>query len=1059
MLNTRISYPLRLTLLFVLMISFSAEAGLVVPLQNSWPNALIPYQLDPSLSVAARDKVVRAIQEYHLRTGVRFVKRTPENAAMFPNYKVIMLDPTATYNNAGSIGVANGATIVRLTPTVEPPPVNGGLDFGLRTIIHELGHVAGLYHENSRLDMWDYFTIDWSLVIDPQCPNQRETNLIGTPVGPYDYFSVMDALPPFCARNELGGPSLEYLDPVDPTVSWQDLRGRMDNVLSAGDVAAIESIYGPKPLPLDLDSSQLAPFAGQDTGIAEILNDGASLSLSGAAWQATGVTFSITSASVLDFDFTSLSQGEIHAIGLAADDSVAPENFFQIYGSTNWANRDYNYTGGGAPQHFSIYLGDRYAGTTMRLVFVNSPAAGTSDGNSVFSNVVLSKGVTVKPTLAIASPLPDAQYLNTDTITLSASLTDVPDGSLDGQIRWYTSRGGFLGQGASLNVNLSVGAHVITANVVYPDGSQASNQVNIKVKAPNRAPTILILDPCDQCSGSVKYPVKLSAYANDLEDGNISSQVRWTSSIDGVVISPAVLSAGTHIITASITDSGGLTAAASVTVTMRPNAAPTILILTPCDNCSISVKYPVTFNVYANDAEDGNISSQVRLTSSIDGVITSPAILSAGTHIITASVTDSLSATTTKSITLTMRPNAAPTVQILSPANQSSFSVNNNPVTISVSASDAEDGNISSQVRLTSSIDGVITSPANLSAGTHIVTASVTDSLGATTTKSITLTMRPNAAPTVSILSPGDQGSISVNNNPVTISVSASDAEDGNLDSQVHLSSSIDGVITSPANLSAGTHIITANVTDSLGLTTTASITLTMRPNAAPQLTIASPANGQTFQQPTAVTLAAQATDPEDGNIASRVTWRSSIDGTIVSPASLSVGTHTLTATVTDNQGLSASASVQITVSAPPPSYCSSRGTDASAEWVAGVKLGGVNYASGSNGGYLNATAQTFNVRRGLSTQQVLTPAFKSSKQTEYWAVWIDLNRDGQFAGSEQLYSGSGTTARTANITIPSGTATGTTRMRVSMKRGSLPQPCESFTRGEVEDYTVNIQQ
>ncbi|MEP6514237.1 MAG: T9SS type A sorting domain-containing protein [Parafilimonas sp.] len=42
--------------------------------------------------------------------------------------------------------------------------------------------------------------------------------------------------------------------------------------------------------------------------------------------------------------------------------------------------------------------------------------------------------------------------------------------------------------------------------------------------------------------------------------------------------------------------------------------------------------------------------------------------------------------------------------------------------------------------------------------------------------------------------------------------------------------------------------------------------------------------------------------------------------------------------------------------------------------------------------------------------------------------------------------------------TVPSSAKTGITKMRVSMKKGGPGQtPCEVFSRGEVEDYSVNI--
>jgi hypothetical protein len=46
----------------------------------------------------------------------------------------------------------------------------------------------------------------------------------------------------------------------------------------------------------------------------------------------------------------------------------------------------------------------------------------------------------------------------------------------------------------------------------------------------------------------------------------------------------------------------------------------------------------------------------------------------------------------------------------------------------------------------------------------------------------------------------------------------------------------------------------------------------------------------------------------------------------------------------------------------------------------------------------------------------------------------------------------------TGSFTPPTSALTGATRMRVSMRYGSYPTYCGSFSYGEVEDYTANIQ-
>jgi hypothetical protein len=88
-----------------------------------------------------------------------------------------------------------------------------------------------------------------------------------------------------------------------------------------------------------------------------------------------------------------------------------------------------------------------------------------------------------------------------------------------------------------------------------------------------------------------------------------------------------------------------------------------------------------------------------------------------------------------------------------------------------------------------------------------------------------------------------------------------------------------------------------------------------------------------------------------------------------------------------------------------------------------------------------------------------LTPGFTGSSYTEYWKIWIDYNKDGDFADSgEEVFSKSGSSAVTGSFTVPTSASSGSTRMRVIMKYSSAATACGTFTYGEVEDYTVNIQ-
>lgn len=191
-------------------------------------------------------------------------------------------------------------------------------------------------------------------------------------------------------------------------------------------------------------------------------------------------------------------------------------------------------------------------------------------------------------------------------------------------------------------------------------------------------------------------------------------------------------------------------------------------------------------------------------------------------------------------------------------------------------------------------------------------------------------TASQNTAPVVSIAAPSN-GTSFPQGATISFSGSASDAQDGNLSSRLTWRSSQDGQIGTGGSfsrtLSAGTHVITASVTDGggLGASSQVTITVTVNPtNTSPVVVIAAPTNGASFVQGTAISFSGSATDTQDGNLAARLTWRSSLDGQIGTGASfsrtLSAGTHVITATVTDSGGLTGSSQVTIAVNASTPS-------------------------------------------------------------------------------------------------------------------------------------------
>ncbi|MCP4149216.1 MAG: PKD domain-containing protein, partial [bacterium] len=170
-------------------------------------------------------------------------------------------------------------------------------------------------------------------------------------------------------------------------------------------------------------------------------------------------------------------------------------------------------------------------------------------------------------------------------------------------------------------------------------------------------------------------------------------------------------------------------------------------------------------------------------------------------------------------------------------------------------------------------------------------------------------------------------------------------------------------------------------------------------------------------------------------------------------------GTYTIALTASNAAGNDTETKTDyITVTVEPIEYCVSQGNNSTYEWIGNVTVGSLNNTSGA-ADYTDFTSITTNYSAGSDYAVSLTPEFSDATYQEFWKIWIDFNVDGDFddAGEEVFSQGLSSTTVTGTLTIPSGVEC-LTRMRVSMKyNGEQTSTCESFSFGEVEDYTVNI--
>ena len=174
---------------------------------------------------------------------------------------------------------------------------------------------------------------------------------------------------------------------------------------------------------------------------------------------------------------------------------------------------------------------------------------------------------------------------------------------------------------------------------------------------------------------------------------------------------------------------------------------------------------------------------------------------------------------------------------------------------------------------------------------------------------------------------------------------------------------------------------------------------------------------------------------------------------------------NTYTLTVKDSKNCSGTAAATIGENCGGGgTYCTSSASSPWQEWLSRVKLGTIDNAS-SKSPYSDFTALRASLNAGGSYNLSLTAEFSYSFSTYGWKVWIDYNKNGVFEEpTEVVFSKTGVPpvpnaayTITGPIIIPASALTGVTRMRVAMKLGGLPTPCEAIANGEVEDYSVNI--
>ncbi len=251
----------------------------------------------------------------------------------------------------------------------------------------------------------------------------------------------------------------------------------------------------------------------------------------------------------------------------------------------------------------------------------------------------------------------------TAAVEFFGTATDYGDGDVSDTLVWTSDRDGLLGNGQTFLISsLSEGTHVITVTAQDDSGTETSTQFTVIVRP--TPPTLQIESPGDWSYWEVGSDIGFYGTAYDTTDGDISAMIQWSSLLDGPIGTGQGyfyrndLSVGTHIITATVTDSDGQTATMEryMTVADPNNSAPSVYIYSPEWGSQHSENTSISLQAEAYDYEEGELTN-IQWSSDLQGPLgvgasISTSALGVGTHQIKALITDSSGAKGVYAITI-----------------------------------------------------------------------------------------------------------------------------------------------------------------------------------------------------------------------------------------------------------------------------------------------------------------------------------------------------------------------------------------------------------------------
>lgn len=191
---------------------------------QSWPNGVIPFVISEDFKEGTQEftQIALAINEYNIRTNVRFIARTNE-----PDFVVFRNGSSGWCSSF--VGKQGGEQSINCYLV--------GRQYSAGNLIHEIMHMIGFHHEHQRSDRDEYVSIDYSNVKRTFDFNKLDCQNLTA----YDYGSIMHYPSIIANTNLVNDPNKRTLVALKP-LELETILGQRGK-LSFKDIEGINALY------------------------------------------------------------------------------------------------------------------------------------------------------------------------------------------------------------------------------------------------------------------------------------------------------------------------------------------------------------------------------------------------------------------------------------------------------------------------------------------------------------------------------------------------------------------------------------------------------------------------------------------------------------------------------------------------------------------------------------------------------------------------------------------------------------------------------------------------